>query len=189
MKKKFAIFLALVMIQGGLLAQNRKTFWGEVALGYGQGLGDYGKSYDFANSSTTNMYAMSLTAKVGYYVLPQLSLGVGVGIAGYHNPTINTLPVVVEGRYNVKAVPRLFSYLNAGASLPSLLSGAFSSGTTIGVGAGYSIKLGKRTALNPSVGYNVLLYRQEQVELFSQEVLYRETRHRHTIFLQLGFEF
>jgi hypothetical protein len=55
--------------------------------------------------------------------------------------------------------------------------------------AGYSIKLGRRTALNPSVGYNMLLYKQEFVELFSQDVLYSETRHRHTLFLQIGFEF
>jgi hypothetical protein len=132
------------------------------------------------------MYAVSVKVKAGYYVLPQLSLGVGVGLSGYHNPLINTLPVFAEVRYNVKRIPRLFSCLNAGASFGS---GAFSSGGIVGAGVGYSIKTGRRTALNISVGYDALLYKQIVVYLFTDEVAYSEMRHRHTMFLQLGFEF
>jgi hypothetical protein len=183
MKKLFVIFITLSATQISLSAQDRKTLWGEVTLGYGRSLGDYGKSYDMP---ADNMYMASLNAKVGYYVMPQLSLGVGVGLSGYHNPIINTLPVFAEARYSVKRAPKLFAYLNAGASLGG---GAYSSGATIGAGAGYSIKLGRRIALNPSIGYNALLYKQVATALFSQEVLYSEARRRHTIFLQLGFEF
>jgi hypothetical protein len=190
MKKLFTISITLVAMQASLSAQNSKTFWGEITLGYGRSFGDYGKSYDLSYNNVDNMYMASLTAKLGYYVLPQLSLGVGVGLSGYHNPNINTLPVFVEARYNVKPIPKLFSYLNVGTSLSGLGSaGAFNGGLITGAGAGYSIKLGKRTALNPSIGYNVLFYKQIFTELFSQEMLYSEGRRRHTIFLQLGFEF
>ncbi|MDR0687796.1 MAG: hypothetical protein LBF55_03800 [Prevotellaceae bacterium] len=176
----------MIITQTSFAAQNSKTFWGEVTLGYGRSLGDYGKNYDILPGAANNMYTVSAKVKAGYYVLPQLSVGAGVGLSGYHNPIINTLPVFAEARYNVKRVPRLFSYLNAGASFGA---GAFSSGAIVGAGLGYSIKTGRRTALNVSVGYDALLYKQTAVYLFTDEVAYSEMRHRHTMFLQLGFEF
>lgn len=190
MKSLFLAFTAFLALSSCLLAQSSKTFWGEVTLGYGRSLGDYGKSYDVLHRDGDNMYMVSLKAKAGYYVTPQLSLGVGAGLGGYHNPRFNTLPVFAEVRYSVKPVPQLFSYLNVGTSLSALGAfGAFGSGAIMEAGAGYSIKLGKRTALNPAIGYNVLLYRQAFTEFLSDVVLYTEARHRHTIFLQLGFEF
>ncbi|MDR0711142.1 MAG: hypothetical protein LBF67_02185 [Prevotellaceae bacterium] len=189
MKKIFIVSIGLMITQIGFAAQNSKTFWGEVSLGYGRSIGDYGKNYDMLHSNADNMYMASLKAKAGYYVIPQLSLGVGVGLSGYHNPNVNTLPVFLEARYNVKFLSGLFSFLNAGTSLSALGVGAFQSGGIIGAGAGYSIKTGRRTALNISVGYDALLYKQTAVYLFTDEVAYSEMRHRHTMFLQLGFEF
>lgn len=136
MKKIFATSIILIIIQTGLLAQSSKTFWGEVTLAYGRSLGDYGKTYDVLHRDADNMYMASLKAKAGYYVTPQLSLGAGIGLSGYHSPNANTLPVFAEARYNVKPVPKLFSYLNVGTSLSALgASGAFANGAIIEAGA------------------------------------------------------
>jgi hypothetical protein len=188
MKKSLLLIVAFVLFQTYSNAQDvqnveKKSFWrslwGSVEVGYGRSLE---KDY-----SGYNMYLASLRAKIGYYITPQFSLGVGIGLNGYHNYPINTVPVVLDIRYHpIKTLPRLYAYADIGASVidsyETDLKTLFTPGFLSDMGLGYKIRLGKRTSLNPAVGYN----------LFSGSLRhYDYTEHitRHTIFLRLGFQF
>jgi hypothetical protein len=184
MKNLFIASIILLATQNCLLAQqvNSKKFWGEVALGYAWSLADNGKSYDLPhNNFYGNMYMANWRIKAGYYITPQFALGAGLGMNGYHNFNINTLPVFVDVRYHLKNIPQLFSYADVGIPIASS-DPPLTFGFMADIGFGYRFALGKRIALNPSVGYNVFCYSQN----IGNE---SETRSRHSIFLQLGFEF
>jgi hypothetical protein len=183
MKNLFILSIYLLIIPNGLFSQNTndKTLWGEVDLGYGFSLADRGKSYNLSyNDFSEKMYLASIRVKAGYYITPQLSLGAGLGLDGYHNTNINTFPVFIDLQYRLKSIPKLFAYVNGGASVA--LSDAYTSGFISGIGMGYRVALGKRIILKPSIGYDLFLYSQNLG-------VSSETRSRHTLSMRLGFEF
>jgi hypothetical protein len=192
-RKKLLIISTLALFQINLNAQdiqnteNRsfwQSLWGSVEVGYGRsfenGYGGY------------NMYLASLRAKMGYYLSPRFSLGVGVGLNGYHNYQINTLPVVLDIRYHpVKTLSNLYVYADIGASVidsyGTELRTDFTSGFLSDMGLAYKIRLGKRIFLNPAVGYN--LFASVPRVHNDGNSSYTERITRHTIFLRLGFQF
>ncbi|GHT52446.1 hypothetical protein AGMMS49982_12700 [Bacteroidia bacterium] len=182
MKKLFIFAIALLAVQNCLLAQanNNKTLFGEIELGYGFGLSDQSTSYNLSyDNFSGRMYLANFRAKAGYYLTPQISLGLGIGLNGYHNTNINTLPVVIDLQYHLKSMSNLFTYVNIGASIAP--SDAYTSGFVSDIGLGYRITLGKRI-LKPSVGYDLFRYSQNLG-------IDSETHIRHTLFMRLGFEF
>jgi hypothetical protein len=187
MKKKFLIITALVLFQMNLNAQDiqnaeSKSFWGSL---WGSVEVGYGRSFE-KDYSGYNMYLASLRGKIGYYITPQFSLGAGIGLNGYHNYTINTLPVVLDIRYHpIKTLSGLYTYADIGASVSDSFN--FTSGFLSDMGLGYKIRLGKRTSFNPAVGYNLFVSSPRVYNFVGYSYTYRITRH--TIFLQLGFQF
>jgi hypothetical protein len=190
MKRKLLIITALVLFQMNIKAQDIqnaetksfwKSLWGGVEVGYGR---SFEKDY-----SGYNMYLASLRVKIGYYITPQFSLGAGIGLNGYHNYSINTLPVVLDIRYHpIKTLSGLYAYADIGASVSdSFTTGDFTSGFLSDMGLGYKIHLGKRTSLNPAVGYNLFVSSLRVYNFVNYSYTYRITRH--TIFLRLGFQF
>jgi hypothetical protein len=188
MKIKLVVaILALILFQINLNAQDNqnaegKTFWnslwGSVEVGYGRSFEDGYRG--------VNMYLASLRAKIGYYLTPQFSLGVGIGLNGYHTYTVNTLPVVLDIKYHpIKTIPKLYAYADIGASVSDSYEDGFTSGFLSDIGLGYKIYLGKRTSLNPAVGYNLFISRPQTYYYDS----HWQRRTRHTIFLRLGFQF
>jgi hypothetical protein len=184
---------ALVLFQINLNAQDiqnagNKLFcqslWGSIEVGYGR---SFEKDY-----AGYNMYLASFRAKIGYYLTPQFSLGVGAGLNGYHNYSINTLPVVLDIRYHpIKTLSNLYAYADIGASIidsyKTELKTDFTSGFLSDMGLGYKIRLRKRTFLSPAVGYNLFVSvpRVHNYDNYS----YTEHITRHTIFLRVGFQF
>jgi hypothetical protein len=188
MRIKLLLIIAFVLFQTLSNAQEVqntegksfwKSLWGSVEVGYG-------KSFE-TDYSGVNMYLASLRAKIGYYLTPQFSLGVGIGLNGYY--MINTLPVVLDIRYHpIKTLPKLYAYADIGASVSnSYETGDFTSGFLSDIGVGYKIRLGKRTSLHPAVGYNLFIS-SPRVYTFGQ-YSYTERIIRHTIFMRLGFQF
>jgi len=162
-----------------------KTFWnslwGSVEVGYGRSFEDGYRG--------VNMSLASLRAKIGYYLTPQFSLGVGIGLNGYHTYTVNTLPVVLDIKYHpIKTIPKLYAYADIGASVSNSYENGFTSGFLSDIGAGYKIRLGKRTSLNPAIGYNLFISSPQVLYTFGGYT-YSERIIRHTIFLRLGFQF
>lgn len=85
---------------------------------------------------------LSLNAIGGYYLIPELSLGLGFGLDGFHNPTANTFPIYGDLRYYVKDEgDTWYGLLNYGKNLK--LNDSFKKGELIRIGVGYKFFIGK----------------------------------------------
>jgi hypothetical protein len=157
-----------------------KSFWGSAELGYGWNMRDNGKSGDM-NLRISDGGMRSLRLKAGYYLMSRFSLGAGLGLRYYNTGNLNTLPIFPDIRYHIKSLPELYAYTDIGASLEGT-DKAFTSGSMLDIGVAYKIRLGKRISLNPAIGYNLFKYSREFL-------LLPEKRLKHTVFLQLGFQF
>lgn len=182
MRKIICSVILFLSSAGFIFAQrgNDKTLWGAVEFGYGRGLGDNGRSFDLPSKNIYGrMHLFRIGAKAGYYLTPQFSLGAGVGLAGYHNPDANTLPVFVDLRFRLKSMPKLYVFADIGGSF---LGDAYTEGFISDMGIACKIPTGRRTSLNPSLGYDIFLYSDNWG-------VGNEKRSRHTIFIKLEFEF
>ena len=91
MKSIIATLLLFYMLTAN--AQNNRL-WGGVEIGYGYSLAEkkdvHGISYPKNNSFS------SIHAVLGYDVVETLSVGAGIGLNGYSNPGLNTLPLFLN---------------------------------------------------------------------------------------------
>jgi hypothetical protein len=181
MRIKIPVILALILFQINLNAQEVKSFWGSVELGYGWNMRDNGNTGGNIKSQIFKGDMRTVYLKAGYYLLPRFSLGAGLGLRHYSVGITNTLPVFVDARYHLKSLPQLYGYVDVGASVANKES-AFTSGFMSDIGLAYKIRLGKRMSLNPSIGYNLFTYSLNVLAL-------TEKRSKHTVYLQLGFQF
>src|SRR5690554_4151267 len=64
------------------------------------------------NFSSEDSRAYSLQTIGGYFLNPNFSVGVGIGLDGYHNPDFNTLPLFIDLRgYFVNNKNSAFAFL------------------------------------------------------------------------------
>ena len=87
--------------------------------------------------------AYSLQTINGYFFNPYFSVGLGVGLDGYSNPTFNTLPIFLDIR----------GYFNDGKSSPYIyadygtlvkVEGGKNNGSIFNIGVGYKFPLNKK---------------------------------------------
>jgi hypothetical protein len=176
----FAVSALLLFQINNLNAQDAKSFWGSIETGYGWNMRDNGNIGGNMKFRIFDGDMRNLCLKAGYYLLPRLSLGAGFGLRHYNVGITNTLPVFVDVRYHPKSLSGLYAYFDAGASIGGKES-SFTKGFVSDAGLAYKIRLGKRTSLNPSIGYNLFAYSFKMLAV-------TETRYKHTIYLQLGFQ-
>jgi hypothetical protein len=200
MKKLALILTALLMNVYSYAQANQntesksfwKSLWGSVETSYGWIPRDKGKYSDIKSQKIFDMTMRSLHAKAGYYFTPRFSLGAGIGLRRYTSMNLNTLPIFADIRYHAGFLPKLYAYADIGASIGGDNS-AFTRGFLSNIGIAYKIRTGKRTSLNPSVGYNLFLYSIEWPEYVFSPIAFpngvNETKVNHSIFLQLGFQF
>lgn len=91
-------------------------------------------------------YTISLNNITGYFITNQLSLGIGFGLDGVHNPDRNTLPVFVDLRgYFGKNENTVYSYLNVGPNIdPGIRNANFNTGVTANLGLGYQLEVAQQ---------------------------------------------
>ncbi len=143
------IVLCFCLAQGYAQNVNKKDVYkneglfGILKVGLGQPLSvdyEHGRVTDEVGSSKTAIY--SLNAIGGYYIVPEFSIGLGLGLDGLHNPTANTFPIYADLRYYVKDEGNswygLFDY---GRTLK--LSDGFKKSEVIRLGIGYKFFTGK----------------------------------------------
>lgn len=100
--------------------------------------------------------AYSLQTINGYFFSPYFSAGLGIGLDGYNNPDINTLPVFLDLRaYLSDNYNSAFVFLDYGTLVDA--SDNFHKGNLFNIGAGYKVFVSKkkRIALVPEIGYSV----------------------------------
>ncbi len=110
----------------------------------------------YSELESERSHAWSLQTVNGYFLSPNFSLGVAIGLDGYHNPNFNTLPVLLDVRaYLSKKKNSVYSFLNIGPSLR--LGGensALRKGMVFNIGVGYKYKVGKKLFLVSDIGFS-----------------------------------
>lgn len=104
---------------------------------------------------TNGSYVGSLNNITGYFITNRLSLGIGVGLDGMHNPNLNALPVFLDVRgYLAKSDNSLYSYINVGPNIdPGIKNAVFQTGATINFGIGYQVAFSEQL-FQIDVAYN-----------------------------------
>jgi hypothetical protein len=190
-RELIAFFILILLFQTHLNAQEikEKSFWGSVELMYGIGLRESGKSISYTIKNRKDyggvLDVTSIRIKAGYYIKPQLSVGMGTGIFTYSG-TSKLIPVFADIRYYIKKLRSLYTFADVGASFFDF--GNVSKGFITDLGVGYKIRLGKNFSLNPSIGYN-LFAGKGKIWGDLPEQIKNESRIRHSIFAGLSFEF
>ncbi|MRX45804.1 hypothetical protein [Pedobacter puniceum] len=92
-----------------------------------------------------------ITTINGWHLNQHISLGLGISASTYINPTLSSYPIFVNTHYYFKEsfkTPYTFANLGYG-----ITSNRYNGGLLYEIGAGYNLKLGKKTALTPEISY------------------------------------
>jgi hypothetical protein len=92
-----------------------------------------------------------ITTINGWHLNQHISLGLGISASTYINPTLSSYPVFANAHYYFKEsfkTPYTFANLGYG-----ITSNRYNGGLLYEIGAGYNLKLGKKTALTPEISY------------------------------------
>lgn len=128
---------------------NNKGVFNITELGYNRGLGhiNYSDGIKVKNSG----YVGRFRTIFGYFVNPKFSLGIGAGLDGYHNPSYNTFPLLVDARYYFK-IGDLSPFINVDIGYSLKLGAPFEEGIYSGVGVGYKFLQDKKINLLINTG-------------------------------------
>lgn len=110
----------------------------------------------FSEPDASNAYAWSFQTINGYFISPQFSLGVGVGLDGHNNPNFNTFPVFLDARvYLEDEANTFYTCLDIG---PTIRFGGeaetLRKGVLFNIGLGYKFKVQNRLFLVSDIFYS-----------------------------------
>ena len=141
--------LIAIAISSNINAQDlsRKGFFNKTKLGVAirmntspsySGIGDEGNGTE-------------ITTINGWHINKHVSLGLGLSASTYINPTLTSYPVFANAHYYFKeSVKTPYTFTNLGYGITS---NRYNGGLLYEIGAGYNLKLGKKTALTPEISY------------------------------------
>ncbi|MDR0560270.1 MAG: hypothetical protein LBG92_08860 [Prevotellaceae bacterium] len=155
---------------------NEKKLWGSFDLGLMGTLSDNG-SHIFGTTNRDDYYkAWGMRAMVGYYIIPRISLGFGVG-----NWNSRVLPVFFDFRYLL--AKKWYAYTDIGGLISN--GAAEKSGFVSEAGLGFRFRIWKKIVFTPSIGYTIMSYRGTN---WRSSIL-KESTYWHQLFtIRLGFE-
>ncbi|MBT9391849.1 hypothetical protein KLP40_01630 [Hymenobacter sp. NST-14] len=120
-----------------------------------------------------------LRTTFGYFLKPELSVGLGLGLEAYDVPKYAFAPLVADMRYYRRpAQSSLFAVATAGHTVS--LTQEFGAGLTGGLGVGYRLIAGRATHLLFSTGLETHQVRDARLSLFYQK---SAADQRHTVWL------
>lgn len=109
----------------------------------------------YSDLDTTNSYAWSLQTINGYFISPHFSVGIGLGLDGYHNPNINTLPLFIDARgYLSENKNSAYSFIDVGPTIRLGDGSSFRKGMMLNFGLGYKFSIGHKLFLVSDVFYS-----------------------------------
>lgn len=148
------IILVLLLFPLSAKAQSRKL-WGSVDIAYGYSLAQKKDMYGVSHPSS-NSYS-NIQGVMGYYLTPNFSIGIGVGLSGYSNPGLNCMPLFA----NLKVHPFLNKKISLNSDIGySVLSNEakIKAGFYTNISVGYKVWEFKKISLIPALGYNFCHY-------------------------------
>ncbi|MEE1316654.1 MAG: hypothetical protein U0K35_05440 [Prevotella sp.] len=142
------------------------------------------------NRNDYTMWGDALYFAVRYDATPRLSAGVGIGSSRYTEPSFNTFPVYATLQYKpFKNKERIFAYADLGYSV-KFTSDSYA-GFTGGIGMGYRWKLGTKSTINLTVGYDLKEFRD--IDMFLKYDIHNKhdktNSVRHTLSIGVGVTF
>ena len=142
------------------------------------------------NRNDYTMWGDALYFAVRYDATPRLSAGVGIGSSRYTEPSFNTFPVYATLQYKpFKNKERIFAYADLGYSV-KFTSDSYA-GFTGGIGMGYRWKLGAKSTINLTVGYDLKEFRD--IDMFFKYDIHNKhdktNSVRHTLSIGVGVTF
>ena len=142
------------------------------------------------NRNDYTMWGDAFRAAVRYDVTPRLSAGVGIGSSSCTEPSFNTYPVYATLQYKpFKNKERIFAYADLGYSVK--FSSDSYAGFTGGIGMGYRWKLGIKSTINLTVGYDLKEFRD--IDMFFKYDIpntnYKINSVRHSLIIGVGVTF
>lgn len=168
--KKLQLFCVLFIISASISAQNlfevkKKRFFSLTELGALYGVGKKNVNSDIIHGSYGDYrgYTGRLRTMAGYFIKENLSVGLGIGLDGFHEPDNNTMPFFGDLRYYAKKRANTpYAMFNYGIFLKR--NDSFKNGNFYELGIGYRLKLGKKnfaflaTSFNSSKIKNGIMY-------------------------------
>lgn len=179
--KAFTIIIVLFFISLNVNAQDtfkNESFFNVTQFSIGSlHRADYTQSFSGqitqgTSLNTDNSRVYSLRTVFGYFLNRKWSVGVGVGLDGYHEPNFNTLPLYGDLRYYfLTGKKSVFSYLNYGAVVK--IGESFEKGTLLNFGIGYKFFASEDIALLVSIStdYKALSLTNQNFAVSDQSVL------------------
>jgi hypothetical protein len=153
MRREFLVFF-IFLYSASAKSQGfeKLSFFNLTEIGYGAGIGKV--KFENLNGSEKNESTyFRLRTQFGYFISTRLSIGMGLGLDGYHENTFNTAPLFTDVRYYVTDRPQtFFVFANTGYAIP--LGNNFEKGFMGGIALGRKISR-RRLTLLPSVGLHV----------------------------------
>ena len=143
------------------------------------------------NRNDYTMWGDAFRAAVRYDVTPRLSAGVGIGSSSCTEPSFNTYPVYATLQYKpFKNKERIFAYADLGYSVK--FSSDSYAGFTGGIGMGHRWKLGIKSTINLTVGYDLKDFRG--VDMYTVDENYQSHHYttnsiRHSLSIGVGVTF
>lgn len=184
------ILLSLSFSSTGQVKQKSSRFYNITEIGYGNGVGNI-KLETLNSKIPYEGHFFRLRSQLGYFLTDQISMGIGIGLDGYHEFTANTAPVFIDARYFFSTDPQSFyAGLNIGSSLS--ISDNFESGNMYSILAGKKIST-RKLILLPSIAFHI-----QQLNNFpffgfdpatSQGIFINETVDLRSITVNLGIMF
>lgn len=153
--KKVLTFILMVGALTMLSAQPNNKLWGTVEVSYGYSFAE--KKDAFGISYPQNNSVSFIQAVVGYYVSEKLSLGAGIGINGYSNPGLNTIPLFLDFRFHPLQDKKMILNGSVGYSL-STNEANLDAGAVASISIGYNLFKIKKISIVPAIGYNYCQY-------------------------------
>lgn len=72
----------------------------------------------FSELNADGAHVWSFQTINGLFISPHISLGIGIGLEGHHNPDFNTLPIFLDARvYLADDEDSLYTFLDIGSTL------------------------------------------------------------------------
>lgn len=162
--------------------QRKHKLYGEFDVSLGKTYLDRGGAYNLSTSKNyDDMKARSLRLLMGYYLKPELSVGVGVGFYYYSFPDgLNMVPVFLDVKYHPFYNKNFLFDGSLGYNLVTLQDDR--SGKWIfDFSFGYQLWRNTSLSLIPSIGYNYCNY----------EFIYdgKWSQSRHSLFVKVALMF
>lgn len=159
------VIISFTIALGQRVKRKESKVFNITEIGYGHGFGKI--NFKDVNLKIQNESSyFRLRTQFGYFFSEKLSLGIGMGLDGYHDYTFNTAPLFVDARYYFSPQPQtFFVFTNLGYAIP--LASNFEQGIMGGISFGRKIST-RKLILLPSIGVNVQQLQNIGYYAFSQ---------------------